>query len=268
MITKNTIFDFLKENGIKNSDTVTIHSSLRSIGPIENGADGLIDAFKEYLHDGLFIIPTHTWANVNKNSPIYDARNTVPCIGTLPKIAAFRKDGVRSLHPTHSVAVFGKNAQEFVKNEELSETPCPVGGVMSRLYDMNAKILLVGVGLERNTYLHAVDEMIDVKNRLNSETFKPTIIDLNGNERPSKDYHTHYAKGIGDCSKYFPNYKNAFDHFGAIRYSKLGNAQVYCCDAKKITDITIRLWEKADYDLCSGYKDVPKEYYINECFDF
>ena len=49
MLTKKDIFRFLEENGIKHNDKVVIHASLRSIGSIENGADGLIDAMCEYL---------------------------------------------------------------------------------------------------------------------------------------------------------------------------------------------------------------------------
>ena len=33
--------------GIKSTDKVTVHSSLRSVDPIEKGADGLIAAMKE-----------------------------------------------------------------------------------------------------------------------------------------------------------------------------------------------------------------------------
>ena len=107
MITKNDIFEFLKNCGVKNDDKLTLHCSLRSIGKIENGADGFIDAFSEYLSDGLFIVPTHTWNSVCRSNPFYDVRSTMPCIGTLARVAAFRTDGVRSLHPTHSVTVFG-----------------------------------------------------------------------------------------------------------------------------------------------------------------
>ena len=109
LITKHDIFTFLEDAGIKHDDILTIHCSLRAIGKIENGADGLIDAFCEYLHDGLFIVPTHTWDKVWKESPHYDVRSTVPDIGKLAEVAAFRKDGVRSLHPTHSV---GKKKKE------------------------------------------------------------------------------------------------------------------------------------------------------------
>ena len=114
MVTKQDIIAFLKEMGFRPDDTVTIHAALRQVGPIENGADGLIDALTEYLSEGLLLVPTHTWANVNPENPHFDVRSTVPCIGTLAKVAAFRKDGIRSLHPTHSMAAFGKNARAYI----------------------------------------------------------------------------------------------------------------------------------------------------------
>ena len=262
MVTKNDIFDLLSELGIKHDDKVTIHCSLRSIGEIENGADGLIDAFCEYLSDGLFIVPTHTWDNVTKDHPYYDVRTTEPCIGTLAKVAAFRPDGVRSLHPTHSVAVFGRNAAEYVKGEENSASPAPVGGCLSRLYEENGKILLVGVGHERNTYLHAVDERLRLPDRLNENVFEITIKDYNGNTLTSPPFHTHFTKAADTCvSEYYPNYKEALEYTGAVVYSKLGNALVYCCDARKTTDTLRKIWEKADRDLCIKSEPVPTEYY-------
>lgn len=262
MVTKNEIFDFLKNCGIKQTDKVTIHCSLRAIGKIENGADGLIDAFCEYLTDGLFIVPTHTWDNVDKEHPFYDVMTTEPCIGTLSKVAAFRPDGIRSLHPTHSVTVFGKNAADFIKGEENSASPAPVGGCLSRLYEENGKILLIGVGHERNTYLHAVDERLHIPDRLNQDTFKIAIRDHNGNTMTSPPFHTHFTAAADTCvSEYYPNYKEALEYTGAVTYSHLGNALVYCCNARKMTEAIRKIWEKADKDLCISHAPIPTEYY-------
>ena len=208
MLTKNDIKIFLEEAGIKRDDKVTIHCSLRSIGEIENGADGLIDAFVDYLNDGLFIVPTHTWNKVWRDTPYYDVRSTVPDIGTLPEVAAFRKDGVRSLHPTHSVTVFGKDAKEYVKGEEKCASPAPIGSCISRLYEENGKVLLVGVGHDKNTYLHSVDERLQIPDRLNPETFEITIVDYDGNKLTSPPFHTHFTAASDTCvSEYYPNYK-------------------------------------------------------------
>ena len=262
MINKSAVFDLLNQCGIEHSDKVTIHCALRSIGEIENGADGLIDAFCEYLYGGLFIVPTHTWDEVTRDNPYYDVRKSVPCIGTLARVAAFRPDGIRSLHPTHSVAAFGKDAAEYVRGEENSASPAPVGGCLSRLYEENGKILLVGVGHERNTYLHAVDERLHIPDRLRPEGFVITIKDYDGNTLQSPPFHTHYTAAADRCvSEYYPNYKEAFEYTGAVTYHKLGNALVCCCDARKMTDTVRVIWERTDRDVCISDEQIPEEFY-------
>ena len=255
MLTKTDIHNFLKNIGVKPSDTVLIHTSMKALGEVEGGCDGLIDAFKAYLEEGLFIVPTHTWANVNAENPVYNVLETVPCIGALPTVAAFRRDGVRSLHPTHSVAAFGKRAEEFVKGEEKATSPCTPGGVWARLYDENAVILLLGVGLNRNTYIHAVDEMIDLPGRL-LDPIPLTVIDSDGN-RYALDFCKHGTTGSAN----FGNYRKPLEYAGAFKTAVLGNAEVGIFDTKKGTGVIKALWEKAEYNLCETEKDIPEEYY-------
>lgn len=270
MIAKKDIFALLESQGIRHNDVVTIHAALRAAGPIEGGADGLIDGLKEYLCDGLLLIPTHTWAVVNRTNPHFDVRTTVPNIGTLARVAAFRPDAVRSLHPTHSLAVFGKGAREFIQGEEKSATPAPVGGCLSRLYELNGKILLLGVGHERNTYLHVVDEMLDLPNRLLPDGFTITITDWDGNMTISPEFHPHHVtglpRGLSGCSEFYPNYKRALEHCGAVTYGQLGNALVYCCDARRMTDAVIHLWKQTDRDLAVCEFDIPESWYPGKSF--
>ena len=262
MITGSDIIAFLKSSGIRPDDKVTVHCALRSIGKIENGADGLIDAFCAYLSDGLLIVPAHTWDTVGREHPYYDVRTTEPCIGTLAKIAAFRPDGVRSLHPTHSVAVFGRGAAEYVQGEEHSASPAPVGGCLSRLYEEHGKVLLLGVGHDKNTYLHAVDERLQIPDRLNPDAFPITIRDYDGNLLESPPFHTHFTAAADTCvSEYYPNYKEAFEYTGAVTYAQLGNAVVYCCDARKMTNTLRLIWSRAEEDLCISRRPVPERYY-------
>ncbi len=126
----------------------------------------------------------------------------------------------------------------------------------------NGKILLVGVGHERNTYLHAVDERLHIPDRLKQETFEITIKDHDGNLLKSPPFHTHFTAAADTCvSEYYPNYKEAFEYAGAVTYSRLGNAPVYCCDARKMTEVVKKLWEKTDHDLCISHCPIPAGYY-------
>lgn len=266
MTTKQDILRFLEEMGIQHNDTVTIHAALRKVGPIEDGADGLIDALTAYLSEGLLLVPTHTWAVTNKDNPYFDVRSTVPNIGTLARIAAQRKDGIRSLHPTHSMAAFGKNAREYIQGEEKSATPAPMGGALARLYDVGGKVILLGVGHERNTYLHAVDERIGVENRLAAEPFTVTITDWEGNTLQSPPFYRHEVHGlpenVSSCSEYYPNYKKAFETADAVRYGQLGNATVTVCDVRKMTDMMMKVWAHADRDMCVCDMEIPESWYM------
>ena len=172
MTTKKRLWQQLMDMGIAREDTVAIHTSLRAVGPVEGRGEGFLDALREYLEEGLLVIPTHTWASVNRDHPVFDVRHSVPCIGTLPCIAAFHPDGVRSLHATHSVTVFGKRAAEYVAYDEEVCTPTPAHGCFGRLYEEKAKILLVGVGQERDTFLHVSEEILEVPDRLTPESFR------------------------------------------------------------------------------------------------
>lgn len=252
----------LETLGIQHDDTVLIHTSLRAIGKLDGDADMLIDAFREYLSDGLFLVPTHTWDNVTSENPHYDVKSTIPCIGTLPCVAVKRGDGLRSLHPTHSVMAFGKNAADYIKGEECCASPAPAGGCWARLYDEKAKILLIGVGLDKNTYFHAVDEILHIPNRLNQKSFVITIRDAEGKELCSPPFHTHFTAGAPCCcSDFYPNYKKPLDALGALSYTVLGNAEVCCCDAVKSADIIRLLWERTERDLCTGNYDIPEQLY-------
>lgn len=262
MYTKDDIKKQIKDMGIEPTDTVLIHTSMKAVGEVAGGADTLIDAFCEYLEDGMFIVPTHTWGNVNKDNPVFDVRKTKTCIGIVPDRAAFRKDGIRSLHPTHSIWVHGKNAKEFIQGEEKANTPAPVGFAWSRLAKINAKIVLIGVGNNKNTFIHSVDELFDLKDRLSKESYEATITDWDGKEYKTI-MHPHYCTKTDDVSRYFVNFEKSFVELGVQTFGKIGDAVARVVDAKGCQEIVLRIYKNADRDVCISEMDIPKEWYIN-----
>lgn len=255
MLTGEEIHRSLRAMGITPQDTVLMHTSMRAIGPVEGGCDGLIDAFVSYLSEGLYLVPTHTWANVGEEMPVFDVRRTPPCIGALSTVAAARRDGVRSLHPTHSVAAFGTGAAAFVAGEERATTPCPPGGCWARLSAVRAKILLVGVGLDRCTFLHAVDEKLGLPNRL-TEPMPLTVIGYAG-ERYDLSFQKHGQTG----SENFGVFRAPLEACGALTHGRLGSAEVLCCDAARTEAVVSHLWHQATYDLCKSPQRIPAAYY-------
>lgn len=260
MFTKQELTQQIRAMGIVPSDTVLIHTSMRAVGMVENGAHGIIDAFRDYLTEGLFLVPTHTWATVTRENPVYDVRSSVPCIGTLPTAAAFRLDGIRSLHPTHSIWAIGKDAAEFIRNEETAPTPGTPGYAWDRLAERNAKILLIGVGNDKNTFIHAVEEVADIPDRLQQEPWEVTILDWEGNTY-RHSYVTHSCSRSSDVSRQFVNFEKPLLELGAQKFGKLGNAQVRIVEASRCKEILLKIFSRTTQDLCITYMDLPEELY-------
>ena len=223
----------IEKMGIKPSDTVIIHSSMKSIGDVDGGADTVIDAFKDYLaEEGLLLIPTLTYKETRKTL-LFDVENTVPCIGIIPTLAIKRKDGIRSINPTHSIMAFGKKAKEYV----------------DRLADVNAKILLIGVGQERNTFIHAIDEKNN-PHRVSEKVYPIKSKLMDGSIIDTPHHPLNHTKGDISVSHHFPKFERILFQKGAIKYDTFGDAKVQVCDAKKMQEVIeelIRL--NAGYDL-------------------
>ena len=256
---KQQLKDQLESMGLKGDETILIHSSMKSIGEVDGGADTVLDAWMEYFKDGLLLLPTHTWKTVNADNPVYNPYTTPSCVGLLTNMFMKREGVIRSLHPTHSMAGYGKNAAEYLAGEEYNNTPCTPGGCYDRLKDAGGKVLLVGVGHERNTYIHSVEEVLNVPNRL-SDMPMELVIELqeesnNSGKLPPYNRddgwkkHTdnrlyrkvyvrkHYNAQQPHISEDFVKLNQIFLDSGVVRKVKFGDADSLLCDAKGMFNI-------------------------------
>lgn len=237
MYTKEELCNQLKQMGLKEDDTVLIHSSMKAIGQVEGGADTVLDVWQEYFDKGLLLLPTHTWANVNADNPVYDPVNTDSCVGLLTNMFRRRKGVVRSLHPTHSMAAYGLKAAEYVEGEEYHNTPCTPGGCYDRLRQRRGKILLVGVGHERNTFIHSVEEVLNIPNRLADKPVELQICMPDGSRR--KVYmRKHYNAQQPHISEDFVKLNRAFLDCDVAKKVSFGDADGLLCDAQGIFEVT------------------------------
>lgn len=167
MYSKNELLEHLKNMGINGKGTLLVHSSLKSIGGVEGGADTVLDALSEYMRDGLLILPTHTWKYIDADNPLFDVKNSPSNVGILTELFRKRKNVIRSEHPTHSVAALGDGAEEFVEGEYRHDTACARESVWGKIVDHKAQILMLGVDLTKCTFMHGIEEWVDVPDRLN-----------------------------------------------------------------------------------------------------
>lgn len=260
MYTKENLKAQLRMMGILPSDTVVIHTSMRAIGDVEDGPNGVIDAFCEYLTEGMLVVPTHTWAVVTPAQPIFDVRTTIPNIGLIPRVAASRKDGIRSLHPTHSMWVWGNNAEQFVRGEEEAPSPTPVGFCWDKLGDVGAKILLIGVENDKNTFIHAIDERAKLPDRISVNTDPYTIVDRYGN-RHINHQHAIQCSKTEDISWFYGNFEKPLVEMGAQTFGIFGDAIVRKIDAKACRELILRIYSRSEADIFAQHIDLPESLY-------
>ena len=248
MFTKQEMIEQLCHMGVPRDRVVLMHTSLRAVGEVEGRGEGLLDALIAHCtaDGGLLCIPTHTWAKRTDGSPYkLDMMNPTTCIGTLPNIAAGDPRGVRTPHPSHSMAVFGDPARvaAFVAGEERIVSPGNPAGCYGKICDMDGSILLVGVGHNRNTYLHCVEEMLDVPNRLSP--VKKVLVRYPDGRVEERDHRGHRAEGIKDVSAHYPKYEPAFRHHGCIVDGFVGNAPTQLCSARGMRDVMALIRERS-----------------------
>lgn len=252
MHTKDTLLQQLKDFGIQPTDLITVHTSLKAIGEIDDsccsGAETLIRALRESVQDGILLIPSHTYTIFRLTpagqTPLYDVRNTMPCIGAVPCQAVHMANEayangdstcIRSMHPDHSVVAFGKNAAAFVACDNHTSTAVASNGCYAELSRFGGKILLIGVDLTCNTFIHYIDEIMDT-------SLRPYI------EVDTIDYSGQTIKRLTTITRgsshTYNKYLQALEEGGAVTYGKIGDANAILCDARKAFRIIVNIWDK------------------------
>lgn len=256
--TKDQLHHQLKILGINSTDTILIHSSMKAIGEVQNGADGVLDALIEYMAKGMLILPTHTWRNMHDSDFVYDPKTSPSCVGILTSMFFKRPNVYRSLHPTHSVAAVGDDAHDFVNGEETSLTPCPRSGCWGKLYDTNAKILFVGCSLKLNTIIHGVEEWNNVSNRLSGAPIALKRRTYNGSlmTHPMHSHHSH----VGDISRQYDKIEPALLKHNIAHIGQFGNATTIVCNVKPMVELTSQLLLKNN-NLFIDDTPIPKDWY-------
>jgi len=230
--------------GIKNDDIITVHTSLKSIGELDTekmtGADLVLDSLRYAVRDGLLLVPTHTYDEV-QNTLHFDIRRSVPCIGVMPCVAAKRSNAaydkgdktvIRSFHPSHSLTAFGRDAREFTACDADTCTAIPMNGCYANILRHSGKILLIGVDLRRCTFIHLIDELRS--SDIPFEYRYITATDYDGIVHPRK-----WCPTRGASYKY-EKYRPCLDEADAIRYGKFGDAAAMLVDSVKCFDAIMK----------------------------
>jgi aminoglycoside 3-N-acetyltransferase len=154
--------DDLLALGVKPGGYLLVHSSYKSLGSGVDGPAQVIETLRAALgEEGTLLLPTLSFESVPADRRVFDVRTTPSDVGAIPEY--FRKmPGVqRSLHPTHSVAAAGRDAEKITGEHAMDDSPVGRYSPFRKLRDLGGQILMLGCGLFPNTSMHGVEELAE-----------------------------------------------------------------------------------------------------------
>ena len=252
---KSDIIHALKSVGLQRGDSVMVHTSLGKIGYVCGGAQTVIEALIETVgEDGTIMMPTQSWKNldpeigvhpdadkadwdgIRENWPAYDKAITpTNTMGAVAEMFRSWPGTVRSDHPARSVAAWGKNAEYLTKNHDISDIfgdRSPIG----KLYELDGKVLLIGVDYNKNTSIHLADVRAEYPGKHNS--VEHSAVMENG-KRVWKAYETLFVDGED-----FIDIGKAFEAVHAVRKADLGETKLRLMKQRELVDFAVEWIEK------------------------
>jgi aminoglycoside 3-N-acetyltransferase len=158
--------------GVRAGGVLLVHTSFRSVRPVEGGPPGLITALRQALGPaGTLVMPTMT-----SGETVFDPRAT-PSEGMGITAELFwRQPGVvRSTHPGGSFAASGPLAEPICAPQPLAP-PHGVDSPPGRVHALDGQVLLLGVTQGESTMLHVAESIAAVPYSVEH----PCVIEVGG----------------------------------------------------------------------------------------
>ncbi len=166
----------LQALGIRPGELLMVHSSLSALGYVIGGAKAVVLALLEALGpDGTLAMPAFSgdmgdpapwenppvpeawWPLFREHMPAYDPATTpLRVMGAVAERFAAWPGTRRSDHPSCSVCALGPLAESITAKHELT-SGFGEHSPLARLYEHDARVLLLGVTHARNSSLHLAE---------------------------------------------------------------------------------------------------------------
>jgi aminoglycoside 3-N-acetyltransferase len=238
MLTFEQLVDGFRKLGVKEGDTLLVHSSYKSFGEVDGGPATVNRALEAALgtdKDGTLIMPTFNF-DFNKGEA-WDVRTTPSKMGVLTELVRKDPRAKRVFHPFYSFAILGKHAEMLgaLRYKSAYERD----SVFGKLRDLDGKIMVIGLSYNNSmTFFHHIEQMEGVDYRFLKQ-FTGQVTDENGNT-----YTDTFEMLVRDIDK---GVLTMVDPMGAlmeehsvIKSAKIGEADVKLMKANEVYEFTAR----------------------------
>ena len=266
MWSEDELVEHLRELSLPAGASVVAHVSMRSIGPVEGGAQTLLSALRRVLGEsGTLMAPTYTpqftdpaesegapdsldeIEKLRDAIPVFDARATPAAriaVGVFPEVVRRQPDAFRSDHPVASFAAVGPQAQRLTENVPF-HYPLGSGGPLARLHDSNGWALLIGVGQEVNSSLHLAEVWADVP-----------YIHRTARVKTGPD-HWVEMQGSPECSEGFYRIEPLLRQARILRSGRIGDAPSQLMRMREMVSMAVSMLQGAGDSLLCDDPNCP-----------
>jgi len=237
----------LRRLGVRDGDVLIVHASLSSMGWVAGGAAAVVDALLQVVGPrGTVTLPAHSgdwsdpsgwanppvpkswWTQIIEERPAFDPYKTpLREMGRVAENLLVRRDTVRSSHPLHSHMANGRFAAQTVASHPLDDS-FGDGSPLGRLYELDAKVLLIGVGHGQNTSLHLAESRARWPGKRKIE-FKSRVMTSDGPMTTSWMGDDVDADDFEDLGRYL-------DERCEVRIGRIGQAESRLADMRSLVD--------------------------------
>lgn len=154
--------------GVGADDTLLVHSSFDAFDGFKGKPSDVIGSLQALVGPaGLLMMPTMTFSGTAvdyaRGNPVFDVQRTPSRMGLVTEVFRRSPGVVRSVHPTHPVALWGRDAEAVAAGHHLARTPCGAGSPYAALLARQGKIVLLGTGINVLTFYHMLEELLEAE---------------------------------------------------------------------------------------------------------
>jgi len=246
---------------------VLLHAAPRSMGRVAGGIDAVMDALFGALGDRTLVVPTFTtdrldpscwrrhpaprekWDAIRDEIPFFDPTTSTPhAMGRIADLVWRRPGALRTSHPVESIAAIGPRAASIVERAPIDDPKGP-RGPWARMVAADARIVLLGVGLDRCTMIHHAERIVGVDYQ--TPYAFPALVE---GERAWIEVE---ASG-GSCSDGFGALLPHLEAAGVVSSDRVGDAPVLVASARGLFDVACALLRREPCALLCRASDCPQ----------